>query len=133
MLPEDAIPAVRLDPKVDAREHIAPGFFVASDGGHAYTKGLRKFALPELELPGLLASDEVDAAKFLLALSQLILLGDLAEPGDKVGASRAPFQVAEGGFDRSRWEGIPVFELLPPTSMSSTEALARWIAESVRL
>jgi hypothetical protein len=133
MLPEDAIPAVRLDPKVDAREHIAPGFFVASDGGHAYTKGLRKFALPELEMPGLLASDEVDAAKFLLVLSQLILLGDLAEPGDKVGASRAPFQVAEGGFDRSRWEGIPVFELLPPTSMSSTEALARWIAESVRL
>jgi hypothetical protein len=133
LLPEDVLPPVRLDPKVDAREHIAPGFFVASDGGHAYTKGLRKFALPELEMPGLLPSDEQDASRFLLALSQLILLGDLAEPGDRVGATKAQFQIAEGGFDRSRWEGIPVFELLPPTTMTSSEALSKWIEESGRM
>jgi hypothetical protein len=133
LLPEDVLPPFRLDPKVDAREHVSPGFFVASDGGHAFTKGLRKFALPELEMPGLRPSDEQDASRFLLALSQLILLGDLAEPGDRVGASKAQFQVAEGGFDRARWEGIPVFELLPPTTMTSSEALEMWIRESSRI
>lgn len=118
-LPHGVASPGRADPRVDARDHVATHFRARPDGIHAFTLGLQKFALPELELPGLMHGDEPAAGRFLVVLSQRALLGNPIQSGDRFG----PFEAREGGFDRALWEGIPVLELLPPTAQSATEAL----------
>jgi len=99
------------------------------DGFHVYTLGMQKFALEEYEINGLMESDRANAQKFLLTLCQNVLLGDLTKLGNRFGSPKALFEVAEGGFDKGLWEGIPVFELLPPTSILAGEALSAWVDE----
>lgn len=120
LLPEQVFHNDRIDPRVDARDHVTVQTRTLPNGVHAYTLGLRKFELPELEITGLLPDESQTAARFLLVAAQTQLLGQLIRPGDRVGR----FQAAEGGFDKSIWEGISVLELLPPTTMTAGEALS---------
>lgn len=119
LLPEHLFARPRVNPLVDAREHIAIHLRGTPAGVHAYTRGLQKFALQELEIKSLSPGSEIVAERFLTAASQRILEGKLVSSGQKIGR----FEVREGGFDRALWEGIPCFELLPPTAMTATEAL----------
>ncbi|HWA82377.1 MAG TPA: hypothetical protein VG820_03015 [Fimbriimonadaceae bacterium] len=119
LLPEQVFAKPRLNPLVDAREHVAVHLRGTTSGVHAYTRGLQKFALQELEIKSLSPGSEMVAERFLLAACQKILEGRLVGSGHKIGR----FEVREGGFDRELWEGIPCFELLPPTSTTATEAL----------
>jgi hypothetical protein len=119
LLPEDVFLKPRINPLVDAREHVAVHMRATSSGIQAYTKGLQKFALPEIEVLSLSPGSELPAERLLLGASQAILEGKLLSPGQRIGR----FEVREGGFDRSLWEGIPCYELLPPTSMTASEAL----------
>jgi hypothetical protein len=130
LLPEQVFQSPRLDAHVDAREHISVNLRMRPDGNHVYTLGMQKFGLPEFEIIGLLDSDAGSASRFLIALSQSVLLGDLAHSGDKFGAPSMSFEARAGGFDLSIWEGIEVLELLPPTTVTSTEALMAWEAAS---
>jgi hypothetical protein len=91
---------------------------------------MTKFALPEYEMAGVGEEDATLAQRFFLALSQKVLLGDLTRSGELFGAPKMAFEAREGGLDRSMWEGIPVFELIPPTGRSASECLRSWDAAS---
>lgn len=130
MLPQGVFHPGRTDPRIDARDHVSVNFRVRKDGLHAYTLGLQKFNLPEHEILNLLDSDQRLAAAFLTGVAQKILQGDLTRSGDLFGSPSMFFQAREGGFDRALWENMPVFELLPPTAHTATEALQAWAKET---
>lgn len=117
---------------VQAPDHLSVKSVPKESGLYCYTRGMAKFALPEVELQGVEPSLQEVAETFLLGVCQGALSGRLMRPGDVVGARANPFQVAEGGLDRRLWEGIPVYELLPPTGKSSGEALRAWGLEGGR-
>ena len=101
------------------------------DETEVYTLGMQKFGLPELQIPGITdASSKALAEEFLLGLTQSVLSGKLLKPGAQVGARSKPFDIAMGGHDIRRWEGIPVLELLPPKRATAAEALSEWKTDS---
>ncbi len=118
-LPEEVLQSPRMDPEMDAREHIVA--LRGKDARSAHTAGLIKFGLPEFQLNDL-EPDSHLAETFLLNLCQAILKGNVPALGSQVG----PFQVTVGGANRGDWEGIPVYELLPPTGVTTETALATW-------
>lgn len=126
LLPDDVLITVRVDPKVDVREHVSAKCELRPDGLHAFTLGMQKFALPEYEILNLLEEDQPLAERFLLTVCQNVLLGDLTKEGERFGTTKSPFEARDGGFDTKLWQGISVFELLPPTSMTAGEALREW-------
>jgi hypothetical protein len=128
LLPEEVFRLDRLDPRVDAREQLATKRRRRPDGLQVYTLGMQKFGLPEYEILNLFDEDEPYAHAFLLSLSQQVLLGDLTRPGDQFGLPKFQFEAREGGFERDLWEGISVFELLPPTTLTAGECLRAWAA-----
>jgi hypothetical protein len=113
-----------------AEEHVLIKFRSRPDGIHAYTQGMQKFVFPELEIHNLLDGDEAPTAVALLWVCQQMLQGVKVSEGHQVGAPAMLFEVREGGFDKALWEGIPVFELLPPTSVTSSEAIRAWALET---
>jgi hypothetical protein len=128
LLPEEVFHPMPEEKELDVRDLISINEASIDGGWTAFTLGLQKFALPEFEMSLLEPSAGDLAGRFFYGLCQGILRGKLPQPGDKVGAARMPFQVAMGGLDRSRWEGIPCFELLPPTGVTAEEALEAWVA-----
>ncbi len=99
------------------------------DGMHAFTLGLQKLALPELEITGLDPNVSKLAGEFLLSVAQGELQGRVLTSGTKLGPSGGLFEARQGGHDRALWEGIDVMELLPPTEMTATDALEIWDRE----
>ncbi len=126
LLPHELRQAVRLDPKVDAREHVGIGRRGQPGREHVATHGLMKFGMAELEIENLLPDEVSLSGKFLIACAQNALMGDPPASGDRYGAPGALFEAREGGFDRAAWEGTPVLELLPPTRLTAGEALREW-------
>ncbi len=129
LLPSHLTVSPRIDPRIDARDHVAIKFRADPTGDRAYTLGLQKFAQPELEITGLFPADRALAERFLLVLAQTVLVGNRLKPGQGVGSAGEPFEIQMGGLDRGLWEGIPVLELLPPTRSSASEALAAWVRD----
>jgi len=125
-LPEQVFHAEPLDPRVDARDHIATHRF----GAEVHTLGMQKFLLEELNLPDVPEASTETAEAFLSLACQKALLGDLIRPGDRLGAPAAPFETVRG-VDQGRWEGVPVLDLLPPKGMTVQDALRAWL-ESAR-
>lgn len=125
-LPEEVFQNPQAHPLIDARDVIAVHSRQKPEGIWVYTMGMRKFGMPELEIGMVEPVQEGAAGRFLESLAQKALLGDKIEMGDQVGAKPFLFQVAMGGLDRGQWEGVPVFELLPPTGRSAGEVLANW-------
>lgn len=99
------------------------------DGMHAFTLGLQKLALPELEITGLDPNVSRIAGDFLLSVAQGEMQGKIVRSGARLGAASALFEARQGGLDRVLWEGIEVMELLPPTHMTATDALEIWDRE----
>ena len=130
LLPENVMRTDRIDALIDARDHIEIKFDRRSDGIRAYSLGMQKFALPEYEILNLIEEDCPRAHRFLMTISQHVLRGDITKLGDKFGSHKCLFTAADGGFDKKFWQGLPVFELLPPTRMTPTEALQEWIRET---
>jgi hypothetical protein len=127
LLPDNVLKTPRVDPVVDIREHIDIKFDLRSDGLHAFTLGMQKFALPEYEILNLFDEDQIPAEHFLLTVCQNVIMGDMTKTGDRFGAPRGLFEARDGGLDARFWQGTPVFELLPPTSMTAGEALGLWV------
>jgi len=125
-LPHELRQAVRLDSRIDVREHVGIGRRGASGREHVATHGLVKFGMPELEIENLLPDEIGLAGRFLVACAQNALMGDPPESGDRYGAPQALFEAREGGFDKAAWEGVAVLELLPPTRLTAGEALRAW-------
>ncbi len=113
---------------LNVQAHVAAHSVPAGDRSLSYTLGLQKFALPELEITGLLDGEEGDAELYLLSAAQGVLEGHPLVSGGTLPAGRRRFEAREGGLDRARWEGVPVLELLPPTGVSAGEALREWRA-----
>ena len=128
LLPHELRQAVRLDPRVDAREHVGIGRRGTPGREHVATHGLLKFGMPELEIENLLPDEISLAGSFLIASAQSALMGDPPTSGDRYGAPGALFEAREGGFDKATWEEVPVLELLPPTRLTAGEALRAWEA-----
>ncbi len=130
LLPEGLRVAPRSNPEFDVREHVSVRLVRQTGKVSAGTRGLRKFAFPELEIVGLDEEDAGLAERFLLSIGQTQMAGRLAQLGDKVGARTQPFQIAVGGLDRAVWDGIACWELLPPTGVAPAEALRIWAEET---
>jgi hypothetical protein len=129
LLPNQVLAEARLDPLIDVRDHVDVKFELRPDGLHAYSLGMQKFALPEYEILNLFEQDQPISERFILALCQGVLLGDLTKAGDQFGSPKALFEARDGGFDAKLWQGTPVFELLPPTTKTASEALQLWSEE----
>lgn len=129
-LPELVVARDRVDPRVDARDHVGIQFRPEGAKVHAFTLGMQKFGLQEYEMQAIEPGDEELAGRFLIAVCQRVLLGDLTRSGERFGAPKLAFEAREGGFNRGLWEGIPVFELIPPTGRTVGECLRAWEAVS---
>ncbi len=119
LMPGELMMRPRSDPKVDAREHVFVHRRPEKDKWHLYTKGLSKFAQPELELYEVESVDQDAASRFLISASQGVLQGYLVKNGSQVG----PFEARLGGNNKAIWDGIPVYELLPPTGQPVADLL----------
>jgi hypothetical protein len=126
LLPNQVFHRDRIDPRIDARDHVSVASRDRPDGFHSFTLGLQKFALPEFEITGLLENETDLAERFLMLVCQNTLAGDLPDQGSRYGAQDLPFEARPGGFDAGMWEGIAVLELLPPTRSTAGEALNAW-------
>ncbi|KXK22689.1 MAG: hypothetical protein QY327_07155 [Fimbriimonadaceae bacterium] len=127
LLPDQAKSMPPDDSPVDAALHVSVRMFEDREGKlTCHTCGLAKFDLPELEMTNVsLASAQV-AQAFLLSASQLQLLGRTLRVGEVFGSRKAPFQIAEGGHDLARWEGIACYDLLPRNNANTDAALKAW-------
>ena len=131
LLPEDILRTGTSETSVDVLDVVSYSTADRPDGMHAFTLGLQKFALPELEITGLAPDTRRLAGDFLLSAAQTILRGMVLTPGAKLGSNSALFEAQEGGHDRALWEGIQVLELLAPTHMTATDALEIWHREQL--
>jgi hypothetical protein len=114
---------------IDVRDLVEVKRLMQAEGLYTYTMGLQKLGLPELELSRLDETSETSAVLFLLGLVQTLVKGTRLAPGHQVGSLATPFTIAVGGLDRSRWEGIAAFELLPPSHQTASQALQSWFDE----
>lgn len=128
LLPEEVFSNPQASPLIDARDVVRVHRRNTPEGEKSYTLGMRKFGLPEIEIAYRDPAGAVLCERFLQSLAQKALLGKVLELGDLLGAKPYFFQVATGGLDRGQWEGIPAFELIPPTGRSSEEVLQNWAA-----
>ncbi len=131
-LPEHVFVAEPSDPRIEAQDVVHVSAHPRRDDPTvhtAHTLGLQKFGLAEIEISGFHLDEAEIAQSFLYSLAQMELLGQIMGIGDKVGGDACLLTVAVGGLDRGQWEGIPCFELLPPTGKSMTDALLAWVAE----
>lgn len=128
-LPEQVYVKSPVDPRIDARDIIHVFVRPRRDEPNvltAFTLGLQKFGMAELELPGISTSTSDLATRFLYSVAQQELMGKIVDLGDRLGDSACMLQVAPGGLDRGTWEGIACFELIPPTGRTADEALLAW-------
>jgi hypothetical protein len=128
-LPQDLLRPATTDTHTDVFDMVGFGTADRPDGMHAFTLGLQKLALPELEITSLDPAIARLAGEFLLSVAQGVLQGKLLPSGTRLGSVNALFEVRQGGHDRGLWDGIDVMELLPPTQMTATDALEMWDRE----
>ena len=128
LMPAQVRQALRVDPRVDAREVVGLSHRVQDTGIHLFTLGMQKFGLAEFEMTGLAIEDLQLAESLLMSLCQTSLIGSFASNGDKLGAKGSELEIRAGGFDRGLWEGIDVFEVIPATLRTPGECLRAWKA-----
>ncbi len=111
---------------IDVRDVVRVMTMRVSGETTSHTLGLQKFDMPELELSGFEGSNSGLAEGFLMSAAQWALRGEKYEPGDKLGTGEGMMHVAQGGFDRARWDGIDCYELIPPPGRTVDEQLRLW-------
>jgi len=130
MLPSDVRHPRTSNAPIWAADHVAIGSRLTPQGLNIYTKGMRKFAQPELEVNTIEEPLFKAAGTLLLSLAQTQLMGTPIQPGAIVGIDNAPMRVATGGLDRGLWEGIPCLELIPEKTGGLNDAIRLW-SESI--
>ncbi len=128
-LPSEVHHAPPSDPRIDARDFVE---VKAGPRDWIYTLGLQKFSLPELEMYGVPETVLPLAKSFMIGISQAVLTGKPLELGRSLGAKRCPIQIVQGGLDPRYWEGIPCFELIPPSRVGIADALLEWQREEAK-
>lgn len=114
LLPNELKMHPRAAPLADAREHIAVHRIPSGSKVRVFTKGMAKFALPELEMQDVRQERSFQAEAVLMSLAQEALLGSPIAEGDSVSVGgKGKLTAYPGGQDRGLWEGIAVLELLP--------------------
>ncbi len=129
-LPSDLISARPESEKFSVQDHVAVKSRFDQGRLHCHTLGLQKFGLAEFEMSGVPTEIPDVAERFLLGLSKTSMNGVKIEPGETAGSPARPIQIAEGGFDKSLWEGIRVLELIPEGGWAIEESLLAWSAEN---
>lgn len=127
LLPEQLVSPRTANQQVCAADHVAVHRSPGREGLDVHTLGLQKFALPEVEITNLEPESASVAESVLISVAQKVLEGNPLAAGSRIGPRNALLDVAEGGLDRAKWEGIPVLELLPPRGMTIGEALRAWV------
>jgi hypothetical protein len=115
------------DTPIAAADHVQAKTRLHEGSLHAYTLGLIKFDHPEVEVYGVSGANEDGAKRFLIALSQSVLMAARLEPGAVVGVKGNQLKVAVGGLDRGQWDGIPCVELIPAGKGTINEAIEAWV------
>ena len=118
-LPSQVIAPGQADERIDARDFVQ----VFDAGGYCFTMGMRKFVMPEVELRDVPPHQIGTAKNLLISLAQKSLLGSPVALGMRIGGKPA-LEVASGGLDRGRWEGIACVELIPERGASVEQCLA---------
>ncbi len=116
---------------VRAEDHVVTRFASSGATRDGFTLGMQKFALPELEIPGLGDGMDATAGRLLMSLCQRTLCGTPIQLREKVGSTRSPLRVVEGGADRGRWDGVACW-MLEASQGSADDALTQWAAESLQ-
>lgn len=111
-------------PGIDVSRLVAVHRRTTPQGLTAFTLGLQKFDLPEIELLGFAEESAARAEALVMALARAALDGKPLEVGRSYGTGASAFTLAECGFDRARWEGIRCLELVPPRGRTVDQALA---------
>lgn len=124
MLPSQ-VPSIPAEDLPRALDHLSIRLAERNGVRVAFTLGMQKFVLPELEIRDLSADESRSAEIVLASVAQEMLNGTKIEPGDRVGT----FEAGPGGLDRGQWEGIPVLELIPPRGKSVSDCLEDWLLE----
>lgn len=123
LLPSEIVIADRINPRVDAREHVRVHARSTDKSLHVYTLGLQKFALPELELIDVPSSLLGPAEVLLLGVAQQMLEGKSLRNGDRAGLQKPAFEIRDGGLDRAFWQGLACYELIPVAGFTVESAL----------
>lgn len=116
-------------PRLMAEAHVAVRSEPSEGGLWVHTRGMRKFALEELEVAPVPEELEPVARRLLLGLCQERFDGKKLELGDAVGAKSCPLQTAPGGLDRGRWEGVACWELIPARTGATVAECLRALAQ----
>ena len=117
LLPSEVFQTTRISPSVDAREHVQIHFRPEPVGNKVYTRGLIKITQPELEIDGVEDRYLRDASRMIISAAQGVFEGHIITNGAMIDR----FEARQGGLNRALWDGIPVYELLPPTGKSTNE------------
>ena len=111
LLPEDVH-----DPQgFDIRDHIS----VIQSPARIATRGMSKFALPEIQFSDVEPDDRDLAAGFLYSVADAILHRGPIEPGNQIGTVEVPIDVAAA----PNLQGPPVLELIPPPGKTVGQAV----------
>ncbi|MCU0316357.1 MAG: hypothetical protein MUC92_07175 [Fimbriimonadaceae bacterium] len=130
-LPEEVLSEESSPERVFVSDVVTVHHRMTEHGLTAFTLGMIKFDLPEIEIQGLEAEDLPSTQLFLYGVSQSILTGKLLEVGGLLGHSSAPLRVVNGGLDRAHWEGIPCLELIPEGKAKTvSQCLKVWREQS---
>jgi hypothetical protein len=121
LLPEQVFHTPRVDPRIDARDHISVVSSAANGKVSVRTCGLYKFVQPELEITGLNNEQVENASRLLVSVAQGVLCGFLVQPGSTI----TSFEAAPGGLSDPDGSA-PVLELIPKVRLSLSEALTNW-------
>lgn len=100
------------------------------NAGHVHTLGMSKFVRPELEATGVPQDGLQQVGALLLGVAQACLEGRRPEPGDSLQAGSGTVRIAEGGLDRSYWQGKFVLEVLPDSPSDWSDFLSTWRAKN---
>ncbi|MCG9894042.1 MAG: hypothetical protein MH204_01025, partial [Fimbriimonadaceae bacterium] len=99
-----------------------------AEGGllRLFTRGMRKFDLPEFEIVELTPDTAEKGAAVLAALADLSLSGRGLKAGDALNLDGLRVLLAPGGLDRGLWEGIACLEVLPEGPEPMSRSLTSW-------
>lgn len=101
-------------------------FEVSEDGYVGGTLGLKKFDLPEVQIPGLKESSQDLSRHFLGNLTQYILRGNLLSPGDTAGDENLPFRVVKDTSASRDGTTDVIYKLVPPPNTTPEDVIDAW-------
>lgn len=120
-----------VDGEFHVENHVAVYAESTGDGGKFFTRGMEKFGLPDWELAQIPPEQSAAAEALLYSIAFTVLTRAPIQPGETVGASRAPFLVALSTSAIRPTGKPPAYELIAAGRDTISECLAAWAKEQL--